>query len=96
MKTVLTCPLGSECEKIVGDHIERCVWFVELKGHNPQNGKEIDQSKCAIAWQPILMVEGNGVSYNIGASIQSLRNETVSRQNIALKSVRSICESSQD
>jgi len=88
MKTVVTCPLGSECERIVDDHIERCAWYVKLAGHDPQSGKEIDDSRCAMAWQPILMIEGNGASHKVGAAIHSLRNETIKRQEQALEVVR--------
>ena len=87
LKVELTCPLGSTCEKVVGDHIERCAWYVKLEGKNPQTGKDINESKCAIAWQPLLMIEISGGVNRTSASVQSLRNETVKRQDKALEVV---------
>jgi hypothetical protein len=84
----VTCPLGSTCEKVVDGVIERCAWYVSLEGKNPQNGKEVNDSKCAIAWQPLLMIETAGIMNGTNASVQSLRNETVKRQEIALEVVK--------
>lgn len=84
----IVCPLGCECQKVVDGIIEQCAWYVKLRGSNPQTGKEMDEYRCSMAWQPILMIEGNGNSYNIASSIQSLRNETVKRQDQALEVVR--------
>lgn len=84
LETVFTCPLGSKCQEIIGEEIHQCHWYVKLAGKDPQTGENIEQYKCAIAWQPILAIEGNGAASGIAASIQSLRNETVTRQDIAL------------
>lgn len=88
VETRLTCPLGSNCEKIVDNVLERCAWFITLQGDSPQDGKEVSESKCAMAWQPILIIEGNRESMRTNQSIQSLRNETVKRQNLALEVVK--------
>ena len=86
MKVVTTCPLGSECEKACANNtIERCAWYIKLSGKNPQTGEPIDEWRCSMAWQPILMIEANGAAQGIAASLQSLRNETVARQNLALE-----------
>jgi hypothetical protein len=82
IKTI--CPLGCECEKVSGDSIERCAWYVKLQGNNPQDGSPIDEWRCSIAWQPLLLIQGNGMLAGTNESIQSLRNETVKRQDIAL------------
>ena len=57
MKIVLTCPLGHTCEKAVDGYIERCAWYTNIKGKDPQSEEIIDQWKCAMTWQPILLVE---------------------------------------
>lgn len=87
MKTCITCPLGSECEKIVGDHIERCAWYISLVGTDPTTGDKVDERKCAIAWQPLLAIEANGTGFKVATAIQSLRNETIKRQDIALGAI---------
>lgn len=88
MDVKITCPLGHTCEKAVDGAIERCAWYVKMTGKDPQSGKDIEESRCSMAWQPILMVEANGMANNIGASIQSLRNETVKRQTAALEVIK--------
>jgi hypothetical protein len=40
-----------------------------------------------MAWQPVLLIEGNGVGHKLNASIQSLRNETLNRQDKALEAI---------
>ena len=87
IEVVTTCPLGSECEVIKDGKLHRCAWYVTLEGENPQNGKKIETSKCAMAWQPILLIEGNGQNLHIAGAIESLRNETINRQDIALEKI---------
>ena len=87
MKVEITCPLGSECETAENNCIKRCAWYIKLRGNDPQTGKEIDQWKCTMAWLPILQIESNGISMATTASVESLRNETIERQDQALKVV---------
>lgn len=84
IKITTVCPLGCECEKAVEGGIERCAWYVKLRGQDPQSGSDIDEWRCSMAWQPILMIEGNSMANKTASSIQSFRNETVARQEIAL------------
>lgn len=88
IEVVQTCPLGSVCEEVRDSKIHRCAWLVKLQGEDPQSGKPVDQSKCAMAWQPILMIENSGISKEVAGSVQSLRNETVNRQDAALEVFR--------
>ena len=75
IKTKITCPLGSVCERVVDGAVERCAWFVELQGVNPQTGAILEPtSKCAIYWQVYLQLEGNGKSASTVAAIVELRN----------------------
>lgn len=84
LETVGTCPLGSDCQKVVDGKIHQCNWYIKLAGKDPQTGENIEDYRCAIAWQPILAIEGNGAIAGVSSSVQSLRNETVKRQDIAL------------
>ena len=79
-----TCPLGHTCRKVVGDHIEECVWYIHMEGENPQNGESMDRAECAMVWQPFLMIEGNRETYKVGANLQDLKNETIVRQDAFL------------
>ena len=90
IKVITVCPLGCECEKVTSEGIERCAWFVKLRGKDPQTGEEIDESRCSMAWQPVLMIEGNGIGMQTNASVQSMRNETIDRQEMAIRLVGAI------
>jgi len=83
----VTCPLGSKCFVVKNDKIYRCAWHVKLSGTDAQ-GKEHDEWGCAIAWMPLLQIEVAGTNRGQTAAIESLRNETVQRQDIALLGMR--------
>lgn len=75
-----TCPLGHECERAVGEHIERCAWYTKLVGKDPQSKKDYDEWGCAIAWMPILSTEIAQTNRGQTAAIESFRNEMVVQQ----------------
>jgi hypothetical protein len=83
---VITCPLGSTCEEIVDGKIHRCAWYTEMKGIDAQ-GEEQNDWKCAMTWMPILQTEVAGTQRGVAASINSMRNENVKRQDLALKAM---------
>lgn len=85
MKTKLTCPLGHVCERVVDDHIEKCIWHVKIYGKNPTSEEIIDNWGCAIAWMPILSVEMSQTNRGQTQAIESMRNEAVKahRQNLS-------------
>lgn len=89
LKVKTSCPLGHKCESIDGGEINRCAWFVKLEGKCPQTGKDVDEWRCSIAWQPILMIEQSGQVRNVAVSIQSTRNEMLERQDKALQVLNS-------
>ena len=84
-----TCPLGHECEKSTEKGIERCAWFIEMQGNHPQTGQPTKQTRCAIAWNPILAVEVTGAARSVASSIESHRDETNKLQNSALQLIAS-------
>tara|TARA_R110000803_G_scaffold114709_1_gene183131 strand:- start:1129 stop:1425 length:297 start_codon:yes stop_codon:yes gene_type:complete len=84
IEVIRTCPFGHTCSKVVGEHIEECHLYITVVGQDPATGKDIDERGCAIAWQPILIMEGNREQRITSSSVNSLRNETVKRQDIAL------------
>ena len=67
------CPLNNfePCKQL------ECAWFIQLRGTNPNTGKDVDEWGCAIAWQPILAIEGAQQMRQTGAAIESFRNEVV-------------------
>lgn len=67
------CPLNKfkPCKQL------ECAWFIQLRGTNPNTGQEIDEWGCAIAWQPILMIENSQQQRQTAAAVESFRNEVV-------------------
>jgi hypothetical protein len=66
------CPLIKEDCKGLG-----CSWFIQLRGTNPNTGKEVDEWGCAMAWMPMLMIENSQQQRHTGAAVESFRNEMV-------------------
>jgi len=72
------CPLlDKECIKT------KCVWFVKLRGHDPNSGKEVDDWNCAIAWMPMLNINIANEARKTCAATESFRNEMVQQNTIA-------------
>lgn len=67
------CPLNGfdPCKKF------DCAWFCQMRGTDPNTGKEVDDYACAVAWLPMLLVENAGQSRQTGAAVESFRNEMV-------------------
>lgn len=67
------CPLDSfnPCRTM------KCAWFIKIAGTNPQNGKEIEEWGCSMAWMPILTIENSQMQRQTGAAVESFRNEMV-------------------
>jgi hypothetical protein len=80
LKTVLTCPLGSQCETIKDGAIHRCAWFIELDGQNPTTGEVVKEKGCAMSWIPILTIENSKQQRSTSVAVESFRNEMVKAQ----------------
>lgn len=66
------CPLiKKDCKGI------ECSWFMQMRGVNPNTGKDVDEWGCAIAWTPVLLIENSQQQRQTGAAIESFRNEVV-------------------
>ena len=69
---------GNYCPLIKKDCIQmQCSWFTQVRGHNPNTGKEVDEWACAIAWLPIMLIENSQQERQTGAAVESFRNEMV-------------------
>ncbi len=75
----MTCPLGHKCEvRDDGNNVtERCQWYTQLRGSDPQTGEAVDKWGCAMAFLPILQIETAQQSRQTGASVESFRNVMV-------------------
>ena len=67
------CPLHNfePCRQL------ECAWFTQVRGTNPNTGKEVDEWACAIAWLPVLLIENSQQQRQTGAAVESFRNEMV-------------------
>jgi hypothetical protein len=54
-----------------------CAWFIQVRGTNPNTGKEVDEWACSMAWMPMLMIENSQQQRQTGAAVESFRNEMV-------------------
>lgn len=64
------CPLiKADCKGL------DCVLFTQVRGTNPNTGKEVDDYACAIAWMPVLLIENSQQQRQTGAAVESFRNE---------------------
>lgn len=67
------CPMNGfqPCKEL------ECGWFIQIRGHNPNTGEEVDNWGCAVAWMPMLMIENSQQQRHTGAAVESFRNEMV-------------------
>ncbi len=66
------CPLiKDECKGL------QCNWFTQVRGTNPNTGKEVDEWGCAVTWLPVLLIENSQQQRHTGAAVESFRNEMV-------------------
>lgn len=54
-----------------------CAWFIQVRGHNPNTGENVDDWACAMAWMPVLLIENSQQQRHTGAAVESFRNEMV-------------------
>lgn len=83
------CPfVNGPCKKF------ECMFFIQVRGTNPNTGQEVDEWDCAISWMPILMIENSQQQRHTTASVQSFRNEMIKtseiNQQILLNSVKNM------
>jgi len=70
--------MGDFCPLLKKNCIKHdCKFYVHLLGNDPQTGKALDKFDCAMAFIPVLLIEGAQQSRQAGAAIESFRNEMV-------------------
>lgn len=81
LKVKDNCPLNGfePCKQL------ECAWFVQMRGADPNSGKEVDEYACGIAWLPMLLVENAMQSRQSGSAIESFRNEMVKANDSSQK-----------
>jgi hypothetical protein len=75
---------GTYCPLVKEDCLQlKCAWFTQLRGTNPNTGKEVDEWGCAVTWLPILLVENSQQQRSTGAAVESFRNEMVKANEVS-------------
>lgn len=86
---------GNYCPLIKKDCIGlQCSWFTQVRGKNPNTGKEIDEWACAIAWMPILLIENSQQQRSTGAAVESFRNEMVKANENSQQALLAVAKNS--
>lgn len=69
----MTCPLlKKKCIE------QKCAWYTQVHGTDPNTGTPVNNWGCAVAWLPILLIENSQQQRQTGAAVESFRNEMVS------------------
>ena len=69
---------GHYCPLLKKDCIEnKCEWFCQVRGFNPNTGEPLDQWQCAINLLPFLLIENSQQQRSTSAAVESFREETV-------------------
>lgn len=69
---------GKFCPLVKKDCIGlECSWFIQVRGTDPNTGKEVDEWGCSIAWLPHLLIENAKETRQGAAATESFRNEMV-------------------
>ena len=86
---------GNYCPLIKKDCIGlQCAWFTQVRGTNPNTGKEVDEWACAIAWLPILLIENSQQQRSTGAAVESFRNEMVKANENSQQALLAVAKNS--
>jgi len=59
----------------------QCKFYVHVTGEHPQTGAKMDTFDCSFAWLPALLIETSRRTTGVSASVESMRNEVVKRQD---------------
>jgi hypothetical protein len=75
----LVCPLHKKSMELV---CHKCPLWVQVRGKNPQNGEEIDDWNCAVAWLPVMLIENAHQSRKTSAAVETFRNAMVAQNSV--------------
>ena len=77
------CPLiGKDCIGL------ECSWFTQVRGFNPNTGKDVDEWGCAVTWLPVLMIENSQQQRQTSSAVETLGKITAQssgKQSLLLK-----------
>ena len=71
-----TCPYTGH-KDLCRKHYMNCPKWIQVIGHNPNTGEDMNEWACADTWLPLLMIENSQMQRQTGAAVESFRNEIV-------------------
>ncbi len=75
-----TCPYTGH-QDLCRKHYMNCPKWIQVIGHNPNTGEQMNEWACADTWLPVLMIENSQMQRQTGAAVESFRNEMVKSNN---------------
>ena len=73
---------GHFCPLLKKDCIEnKCEWYCQVRGVNPNTGEPVDEWQCAINLLPVLLIENSKQQRSTSVAVESFRNESVKQNN---------------
>lgn len=78
----LNCP---DWQKPMSEVCHKCPLWTHIRGSNPNTGEDVNRWSCAKAMAPLLQIEGNMQTRQLGAAIESFRNEMVKYNQLGLQ-----------
>lgn len=77
------CPYtgDSSCETVVNGKIRRCKFYKQWGGVNPNTGENIDNWECEIHMNNIISLEISALLRGNRQAVESMRDETIKRQD---------------
>jgi hypothetical protein len=74
---------GNFCPLIKKDCVEnKCLWYTQVRGQNPNTGEPVDEWGCAMNLLPILLIENAKQQRSTAAAVESFRNENVKQNDV--------------
>jgi hypothetical protein len=78
-----TCPFMGGKKMCTVCH--KCNFWEHIRGENPNTGEKIDRWDCTLKLQYLMQMENNKFTYELGAAIESMRNQQVEYSRMALR-----------
>jgi len=72
----VTCPYTGHKKKCAKLY-ENCPKWVHIRGINNNTGEDLDEARCSDDWMVFLTINNTQAQKEIGAAIESFRNEMV-------------------
>lgn len=76
------CSEFAKCETYKDGKLVTCPKYIAMSGQNPETGEMISEIwDCSDNWAVKLMVEQSRQTRSVAAAVESMRNETIVRQD---------------